>query len=1296
MRQKSLPSLLDILPAGVSIATDLSCKEIRHNLVAAEFLRIQPWENFSLFNVNPPAVKVMCQGRELLPEELPIRLATSQGKEVRDYELEFLWDDGVRKTAQWNASPLFDDQGNITGAVATFKDITEQKQADSIIHHQNAVLNGINRIFQEALTCDTEEELGTVCLAVTEELTQSRISFIGELDQAGRLYSIAISNPGWDACQMADQTGHRKVATGFKLQGINGRVLLEGKPFFTNDPASHPDSIGLPAGHPPVHSFLGVPLIHEGRTIGMIGLGNREGGYRPEDLETALALSPAIVQAFMRKRAEQEIRGLNEELEQRVFERTGELTAANQRLTALNEELVNNARQLEEEIARRRESELALQAAEQKTANILESISDAFYALDREWRFTYVNAEARRQFGIRDESEVIGRFFVDVFPNCNKTAYQMLHKAVSEQTTVRYEVYSQYSGRWHDVHAYPSPDGFSVYFLDITELKETQSKLQKSQQDISDILSSISDPFLALDNQWRITYVNQGFASYLGKPPSELLGQNHHDVLPNLANSDNYQKYYKTMAEKVPMHFEAKGILNESWYDINGYPRQDGIAIYAHDINEKKKLQQELLVSEERFRTAVENMQDCFGIYTAIRDESGQIEDFLIEYVNEAACKSNFMTREEQVGKRLLDLHPNYRGTGRFAEYCRVVETGEPHVYDALIRDVANVIQIVDSRVVKLGDGFTASWRDITERKKAEDALRLSEERFSKAFRSGPTIGVIRSLDDERIIDVNDTFLKTLEYERDEMIGHTPMELGFWADQTVFEKVFRGLKSKGECKDEEVELRTKSGKNIWALFSAFLTEINGKPCALINIVDITERKRMEEELRSSEQQLRLIMDTIPSRMTYVDSEKRYKYVNKAHGEWWHGVNGKNAQTKHIWEVIGEEAYHKIQAHIDTALSGERVSYEIELQGKDGEKHYFYTVMVPEIDDRGTVKGYISLSNDMTEFRAMEQKIAEALEFNQAILESSPLGIYTYNSSGQCIFANHAGTRISGGAKEQILQQNFNNFEHWKQTGLLDAANRVLSTEAPEHLEVHAQNIFGKKAWWDFKFSRFTSGGEPHLLIVYDDITERKEAEETLRQSEERFSRVFHSNPCQMAIVSFNSYRYIDVNQLWLDAVGFSREEVIGRKIDEVEVLAESKFQNILQTLLEHGQVQNYESEYINRTGEEHYVLLSTEVITINDEPCLLGAAIDITERKKYEKEAARLERFKMMGEIAGGIAHEIRNPMTVVRGYLQLLQEKEEFASYKKRFDTMIGEARPRQRNHHRVPLSSQARSASF
>ena len=107
---------------------------------------------------------------------------------------------------------------------------------------------------------------------------------------------------------MIDRKGDRRPPGQFKIHGIYGRVLCEGKSLFTNDPASETDRIGLPPGHPPLESFLGVPLQHEGRTIGMIAVGNREGGYGHEELEILEALAPAVVEAFLRKRAEESLR----------------------------------------------------------------------------------------------------------------------------------------------------------------------------------------------------------------------------------------------------------------------------------------------------------------------------------------------------------------------------------------------------------------------------------------------------------------------------------------------------------------------------------------------------------------------------------------------------------------------------------------------------------------------------------------------------------------------------------------------------------------------------------------------------------------------------------------------------------------------------------------------------------------------------------------------------------------------------------------------------------------------------
>ncbi len=162
-------------------------------------------------------------------------------------------------------------------------------------------------------------------------------------------------------------------------------------------------------------------------------------------------------------------------------------------------------------------------------------------------------------------------------------------------------------------------------------------------------------------------------------------------------------------------------------YLVKGHTTPESLRIALRHAMENMELIKKLAWSEERFRTSVENMLDCFGIYSAIRDASGRIVDFRIEYVNEAACADNQMSREEQLGRGLCELLPVYREIGWFDEYCRVVETGQPLIKESLIYDdVYNqqkLIKAFDIRVTKLDDGFAAAWRDISERKQMEEEL---------------------------------------------------------------------------------------------------------------------------------------------------------------------------------------------------------------------------------------------------------------------------------------------------------------------------------------------------------------------------------------------------------------------------------------------------------------------------------------------------------------------------------------------------------------------------------------------
>jgi PAS domain S-box-containing protein len=128
----------------------------------------------------------------------------------------------------------------------------------------------------------------------------------------------------------------------------------------------------------------------------------------------------------------------------------------------------------------------------------------------------------------------------------------------------------------------------------------------------------------------------------------------------------------------------------------------------------------------------------------------------------------------------------------------------------------------------------------------------------------------------------------------------------------------------------------------------------------------------------------------------------------------------------------------------------------------------------------------------------QQRIADALEYNKTLINSSSLGIRTFNAAGQCILANDAVNKILGGTLEQVLSQNYNDIEAWKQSGLLISAQEAVASGQETRCEIHTTSSFGKEIWLDCRFSPFISNGEPHLLLSVDDISTSKLAEINLQ------------------------------------------------------------------------------------------------------------------------------------------------------------------------------------------------------
>jgi len=210
-------------------------------------------------------------------------------------------------------------------------EIAQRKRAEEQISRHNALLAGINRVFQEALTSENDAEVAQRCLVVAEMLTGSKFGFIQEINQAGRVDAIALSDSVWSASRMPPSQA-KFLLKNMEVRGILASVIGEGKSVIINDPASRLDWVGVPEGPLPLTCFLGVPLKHREKTVGMIGLGNKESGYQMADQQDIEILSAAFMEAFMHKRAETLIKKLNLDLGRRA----SELQATNKELEAFS------------------------------------------------------------------------------------------------------------------------------------------------------------------------------------------------------------------------------------------------------------------------------------------------------------------------------------------------------------------------------------------------------------------------------------------------------------------------------------------------------------------------------------------------------------------------------------------------------------------------------------------------------------------------------------------------------------------------------------------------------------------------------------------------------------------------------------------------------------------------------------------------------------------------------------------------------------------------------------------------
>jgi len=322
-----------------------------------------------------------------------------------------------------------------------------------------------------------------------------------------------------------------------------------------------------------------------------------------------------------------------------------------------------------------------------------------------------------------------------------------------------------------------------------------------------------------------------------------------------------------------------------------------------------------------------------------------------------------------------------------------------------------------------------------------------------------------------------------------------------------------------------------------------------------------------------------------------------------------------------------------------------------------------STIVRDITERQKIEDALRLSED---------KFYKAFHHNQTMMAITRL------EDGVYIDVNDTWAEHYDENRQELIGKGTVEQGHWPNPQERQKLLNIILTNGCSYIKNYVSNLRKKSGEIGVLLSSISLieiENEQCMLSTAIDITEQRKTIEELRSANELFCKTFNANPLPMSIFSTKSRTFLEINDAFLKSSGFTREELLGVEPTALNMWADlSDTDKFRATLTTEGLVKNQETSFVNKTGQAVTVLLSGVPITWNNEECYLIIGNDITELRHYQKEVARLDSLHLIGEMSAGIGHEIRNPMTTVRGFLQLLGGKERYAQDKEYMDLMIEE----------------------
>jgi diguanylate cyclase (GGDEF)-like protein/PAS domain S-box-containing protein len=464
----------------------------------------------------------------------------------------------------------------------------------------------------------------------------------------------------------------------------------------------------------------------------------------------------------------------------------------------------------------------------------------------------------------------------------------------------------------------------------------------------------------------------------------------------------------------------------------------------------------------------------------------------------------------EEVRGRLLDdlLAPESLKAEALGATRKVARGG--HVSFETVRrrkDGTTVHVSVLGTPIRSGGGQIAVYgiyRDISPLKRTLEALRASEQQFSRAFRSSPGPATISSVADGRLIEVNDAFMSTTGWSREEAVGKTTVELGVWADPRERERMIAVLERDGTVRNFEYTFRARSGELRAGLFSADVIEVGGRRCLLALTNDVTERKRAERALQESEERYRTIVETVEDGYYELDTSGRLTAFNSAFARLIGHPEAKLQGLPYREFTEGESArrVQRVLSEVYAAGTAQRI-VDWEVIRADGERRAVEASVSPVRDGSDWIVGYRGLMRDVTERQRTERALRESEERYALAARGANDGLWDWDLGTGAVYYSSRWKSMLGHGDGDVGSSP----EEWFGRVHPDDLGRV-RTEVETHLRSpspHFENehrILHKDGTYRWVVCRGVAerdgiGRATRMAGSLTDVTDRKWAEERL-------------------------------------------------------------------------------------------------------------------------------------------------------------------------------------------------------